>query len=118
MKAMIDTYLEHGVSGIVEHITKSEGIEVLRELAEKREAKFYAYRLVAPKDMRLNRVHERTKEMMWVQELPSSKIEELRGYFEPNDQFYLDNPVRVTEAINTEKLSPDQVTEMIIKKLW
>lgn len=117
MRAMVDKYLEHGVSVIVEQITKAEGIEALRGIAEKHGARFYAYRLGAPKDTRLKRIHERTKEMMGVTELPQSKIEELAGYFEPNDQFYLDNPVDTAESIDTQELTAEQVTETIISKL-
>lgn len=117
MRAMIDTYLEHGVSVVVEQINKAEGIEILKNIAEKHGAKFYAYRLAAPEDSRLRRVHERTKEMMGTAELPQSKIDELMSYFEPNNQFYLNNPVSTVEPINTQKLSPEQVAEIIIGKL-
>lgn len=117
MQVMIDTYLKHGVSVIVEQITKAEGVEILKSIAEKHGAKFYAYRLTAPKDSRLKRVHERTKEMMGVTELPQSKIDVLAGYFEPNNQFYLDNSVSISEIINTQELSPEEVTEIIISKL-
>ncbi len=117
MKVMIDKYLEHGVSVIVEQITKAEGVEILKNIAEKHGAKFYAYRLTAPKDIRLNRVHERTKEMMGVTELPQSKIDELAGYFEPNDKFYLDNPISTAGSIDTQELNPEEVAETIIGKL-
>ena len=114
MKSVIDTYLEHGVSVIVEQITKAEGAQILKDIAEKHGAEFHAYRLTAPRDIRLKRVHERTREMMAVPELPDSKIEELAGYFEPNNKFYLDNPVTAAEIIDTQALSSEQVAEHII----
>ncbi|MDE1940583.1 MAG: AAA family ATPase [Patescibacteria group bacterium] len=117
MKAMIDKYLEFGVSVIVEQITKVDGVQALREIATKRDANFYAYRLTAPKDDRLKRVHERTRVMMAVAELPQSKIDELSGYFEPNHQFYLDNPINTIESIDTQNLSPEKVAEIIIGKI-
>lgn len=117
MRVMIDKYLEHGVSVIVEQITKADGVDVLRGIAEKHGAKFYGYRLTAPKDIRLNRVFERTKEMMGITELPQSKIDTLIGYFEPNDQFYVENPVSIVETINTQELNPEQVAEIIISKI-
>ncbi|MFZ2151510.1 MAG: AAA family ATPase [Minisyncoccia bacterium] len=117
MKVMIDKYLEHGVSVIVEQITKADGVENLKILAEKHGAKFYGYRLTAPKDVRLNRVFERTKEMMGVTELPQSKIDVLVGYFEPNHQFYLENPVSTVETIDTQDLNPEEVADTIIGKL-
>lgn len=101
----------------MEQITKADGVDVLRGIAEKHGAKFYGYRLTAPKDIRLNRVFERTKEMMEVSELPQSKIDTLIGYFEPNNTFYLENPVSTVEIIDTQELSPEQVAEIIISKI-
>lgn len=117
MKAMVDKYLEHGVSVVVELITRAEGVEVLKKIAEKHGAKFYAYRLTAHRDARLKRVHERTREMMGGVELAPSKIDELKGYFEPNNQFYLDNAVSAAGLINTEEMSAEQVVQTIIDKL-
>jgi hypothetical protein len=55
--------------------------------------------------------------MMGLSELPDSKIEKLASLFEPNNQFYLDNPIEAAEIIDTQGLSPDQVAEIIIGKL-
>lgn len=117
MRAMIDTYLTHGVSVIVEQITTADGVGILQAIADTHDAHFYAYRLTAPTDLRLARVHARTREMMNVTELPQSKIEELSGYFEPNNQFYLDNPIAAAEIIDTQDYSPEQVADAIISKL-
>ncbi len=117
MKSMIDTYLTHGVSVVVEQVSNKENIEDLEKIAKKHGAHFHAYRLTAPKEKRLKRVHERTKEMLGGGELLQSKIDELTGYFEPNHQFYIDNPFDRAEIINTEGLSPEQVAEIIISKL-
>ena len=113
---MINTYLEHGVSVIVEQITKKDGVEALRETAVKHGAQFYGYRLTAPEHIRFERVKDRTKEMMGVAELSQSKIDELLGYFEPNKKFYTDNPIDTIEAIDTENLDPQQVVEIILSK--
>lgn len=117
MGAMIDKYLEHGVSVIVELVTKADGIEMLRQLTQKHKAKFYGYRLTAARDTRLARVHERTKAMMEITELSQSKIDELTEYFEPNDQFYIDNPIDGIETIDTDNLNSEQVVEIIINKM-
>lgn len=117
MRVMIDKYLEFGVSVIVEHITKAEGVQILKDLAEQREAKFMAYRLSAPKDVRMIRVCERARQMMNVPELPESKVAELTGYFESNDQFYTSNPSDLISIINTEELNPDQVAETIVHRI-
>lgn len=117
MAAMIDTYLANGVSVIVEQVATAEGLEKLKDITEKRDAKFFAYRLSAPKDTRKVRVDERTKVDMGVTELPQDKVEQLAGYFEPNDQFYIDNPTNLSEPIDTGKMNPDEVTNFIISKL-
>jgi predicted kinase len=70
MKAMVDTYLKHGVSVVVKQISKQEGIQLLKELAEKHSAAFFAYRMSAPKDIRWERVKERTQLMMEIEQLP------------------------------------------------
>ena len=117
MKVMIDKYLECGVSVVVECISKSEGVEAFKAIAESRNAAFRAYRLTAPKDERWSRVQERTREMMDVPELSPEKIAELEGYFEPNHQFYIDNPIPKAELIDTDQLSADDVAEIIISTL-
>ena len=55
--------------------------------------------------------------MMAVAELPQSKIDTLIGYFEPNDAFYIDNPVPGAEVIDTQTMSSEEVTEIIIQKI-
>ncbi len=117
MRVMIDTYLKFGVSVIVEQITRAEGVALLRKIAEQHGATFSAYRLTAPKAVRLKRVHERTREMLGVPALPQSKIDELSNYFEPNDAFYTNNPVDAAETIDTQDMTAEQVAEVILSKL-
>lgn len=117
MRVMIDKYLELGVSVIVEHVSKAEGVQILKDLAEKRGAKFFAYRLDAPKELRMERVSERTRGMMGVSELPESKVTELAGYFEPNDKFYMENPSDLVQIIDTEKLNPEEVVECVVSAI-
>lgn len=119
MNAMVDTYLKHNVSVIVELVTKSDGVEILKETAKKHGAQFFGYRLGAPKDIREKRVHERTREMLDVETLSQTKIDELTEYFEPNDQFHIDNPIADgVEYVDTEKMSPEEVVEWIIKRFY
>ncbi len=117
MSVMIDKYLEHGVSVIVEQITKQEGITKLKLIAEKHGADFFAYRMSAPKDIRWERVKERTRQMMEVETLPESKVEELRGYFEPNNEFYEENPSDLSVQIDSFANSSDSVVEIIKKNI-
>lgn len=117
MRAMIETYLKNGVSVVVEQITKADGAQLLKEIAERNNATFYGYRLTAPKEIRWDRVLERTKGMMEVTVLPQSKIDELAGYFEPNHQFYIENPIEISEMIDTKELGTDEVTDLIIGNL-
>lgn len=117
MASMVDKYLEHGVSVIIELVTKADGIEMLRQIAQKHSAKFHGYRLSALEGTRRTRVYERTKEMIGVTELPQSKIEELDDYINKNNQFYLDNPIDSIETIDTTGMDSEQVVEMIVGKL-
>jgi predicted kinase len=117
MRVMIDKYLELGVSVIVEQVSKAEGVQVLKGLAEQHGAVFFAYRLDAPKNIRFDRVCDRTKEMMDVSELPGPKKDELTGYFEPNDQFYSENPSGLVVIIETQNRNPEEVAELVISKL-
>jgi len=117
MAVMIDKYLEHGVSVVVEQITKQEGIEKLKQIADKYEANFFAYRMSASKEERWKRVKERTRQMMEVEQLPESKVEELRGYFEINNNFYEENPSDLSVEISTSVHRPEEVTEIIKNKI-
>ena len=117
MLVMIDKYLENGVSVIIEQITKSEGAHLLKGTAEKHGGAFYGFRLTANKELRWNRVRERTRQMMEVDSLSQAKTDELFGYFEPNDLFYNENPIEVSETIATDHLEPEQVADLIISKL-
>jgi predicted kinase len=117
MHVMIDKYLERGVSVIVELITKTDGAEAVLGIAHKYGATFNAFRLTAPADLRLARVHERTREMMAINELPQSKIDELAGYFESDEKFFIDNPLDVAETIDTQSMTAEQVANAIIERL-
>lgn len=117
MKVMADKYIECGVSVIVECISKTEGFEAFKAIAEKRDATFFAYRLSAPNDVRWNRVLERTRKMMEVSELPESKVRELEGYFEPNHQFYIDNPIVIGATLDTNEQSLEEIAKEIIRRL-
>lgn len=118
MNAMVDTYLKHNVSVIVELVTKADGVEILKDTAKKHDAQFFGYRLGAPKDIREKRVHERTREVLGVETLSQTKIDELTGYFEPNDRFFIYNPiVDGVEYVDTEKMSPEEVVEWIVGRV-
>ena len=73
---------------------------------------------VKPKDVRWERVKERTRLMMKVETLSESKVEELRGYFDPNNKFYEDNPSDVSVEIDSLENNPKQVVEMIKENLY
>lgn len=113
MAVMIDKYLEHGVSVVVEQITKQDGIQSLKDIADKHGARFFAYRMSAPKDVRWERVQERTRLMMEVEKLSESKVTELHGYFEPNNEFYENNPSNLSVEIDSLNNDPKKVVEII-----
>jgi len=113
MAVMIDKYLECGVSVVVEQVSKQDGIEKLKQIAEKRNAPFFAYRMTAAKATRWERVKERTRQMMEIEELPESKVAELQGYFEPNNRFYEENPSDLSIEIDTGNNNSAEVVEII-----
>lgn len=117
MKVMVDKYLEHGVSVVLEQISKADSVAILTEVANRHEADFYPYRLTAPKELRWERVQERTRGMMEVDVLPEEKIKTLEGFFEPNHQFYLDNPIEQAETIDTSDKTPEEVADLILDKI-
>ena len=117
MHAMIDKYLEHGVGVIVELMTRTEDAEDLLGMAHKHGATFNAFRLTAPADLRLARVHERTREMMAINELPQSTIDVLAWNFELDEKFFIDNPLDVAETIDMQSMTPEQVANAIIERL-
>jgi predicted kinase len=117
MHAMINKYLEHGVGVIVELITRSEDAEYLLAMAHKYGATFNAFRLTAPADLRLARVHERTREMMAINELSQSTVDVLADNFERDEQFFVDNPLDVAETIDTQSMTPEQVANAITERL-
>lgn len=117
MHAMIDKYLEYGVGVIVELMSDAEGAEDLKGLAQKYGASYHAFRLTAPADLRLARVHARTREMMAINELPQSIIDVLVWNFELDEKFFSDNPLDVAETIDTHSKTAEQVANAIIERL-
>lgn len=113
MLAMIGTYLKHGVSVIVEQVTKVEGIQQLQACADQHGASCFLFRMQAPKTVRWQRVVERTREMMNVAEMPDTKLKELEAYFEPNHVFYEANPSPTSIAIDSHLNDPEKVIEII-----
>ena len=117
MKTMCDTYLKLGISVIVECVSKAEGMRMFETVARAHGANFYSYRLTAPKDVRWERVLERTLIMMDTNMIPEFKVVELQSYFEPNHKFYLENIIDFSTIIETDISSSEEVAEMIYKKL-
>ena len=117
MHAMIDKYLEYGVGVIVELMTNTEGAEDLLRMAHKYGATYNVFRLMAPADLRLARVHGRTREMMAINELPQSTIDVLAWNFELDEKFFIDNSLDVAETIDTQFMTPEQVVNVIIERL-
>ncbi len=117
MRNMTQTYLKHGVNVVVELITKESGAESLKGIAVTHEANFYAYRLTAPKELRWERVVDRTKQMMDTSELTKEKLHELSDFFEPNHDFYEKNPISFATIIDTANQNAEQVTDFIAGKL-
>ncbi len=113
IKVMTEKYLELGISVVVECIMKAEGVESFAQIAKKYNAHCFAYKLTAPESLLFDRVKERTRLMMDVAELPSEKITELEGLFEPNYKFHMENPCSAAKTVDSENFNTDQIIEMI-----
>ncbi len=115
--SMANTYLQNGVSIIVEQISSSKDLINLKELSTRHNSSLYAFRLTAPQDLRLKRVLERSKESLGVIELSNSKILEIEEYFKANEMFYHENPLIEATIIDSEINNPDEISKKIIEEL-
>ena len=115
--SMADIYLQNKICIIVEQISAPEDLIRLTKLSTKHNASLHAFRLTAPRDLRLKRVLERSKESYGVTELAQSKILELETYFNANEKFYDENPLSEAQIIDSEINNPDEIVEKIIGDL-
>lgn len=109
VNAMIKEYLKNNISVVVDQNMDTEEVEKLKEIADENKIDFFLYRIDAPRDIRTQRVAERTaksnKPMM-----TKEKMDELSKRYEENS--YQGNA-----TFDSGKLSVEEIANSILKDL-
>lgn len=113
MLNMANSYLQSNIPVIIETVCGEEYIKKCSELATSNDCQPYAYYITADDSIRWQRVCERTRQMMEVEELPDSKIEELKPIFADNKAFYDKQSGDLGEVLDTSSLTIDEVVQKI-----
>ena len=113
MLDMASSYLRAGVPVVIETVCGEEYIKRCATLANEHDCQFHAYYISADENIRWQRVCERTRQMMEVEQLPDSKIEELKPIFADNKSFYDKQSGDLGEVLDTSGLSIEAVVERI-----
>ncbi len=113
MLAMTESYLQNEVSVVIDVVCKAEYIDECKQLAHKYGYIFLPYYIFADSEVRWSRVCARTVEMMGVEELPESKIEELRPIFAHNQDFYDALTGELGEHLDSTAMSVDEIITKI-----
>lgn len=114
---MADEYLKRGINIIVEWAMKEERVFQLKEIASKNNSSFHFYKLNAPKEVLIERVKNRTKEILKVDELPERNLQNLESNFEENYSFHLDNNSKEGVEVNSVEFNSHQIVEIILNDL-
>jgi len=117
IKRMTDEYLSQGISVIVECIAKDNGVVEYQNIANTYNAKFLGYKLSTSKEVLIDRIQERTREMMRVDVLPQNKVNELDELFQPNYLFHQEHGNKHTIKVDTETFNPEEVVNKIVEDL-
>ena len=117
VRTLVDTYLAENVSVIAEYIVSDKEISDFENIAASHNAVFISIKLSAPKDLLIERVQRRTREMMDVDVLPEEKIAELDTLFERNYTFHQKNTNNNALTIDTQVLSPEEVVKRILEEM-
>lgn len=115
--SMVDEYLKRGINVIVEWAMKKERGETFMEISKKHDVRCLFYQLDAPKELLLNRVKNRTTVLLNKSELADHNIENIEKNFEKNYNFHSENKYGGAIIFDSEKLSPEQIVELILKDL-
>jgi predicted kinase len=113
MLDMATSYLQSNISVIIETVCGEEYIKKCATLAEAQGSRFYPYYISADESVRWNRVCERTKQMMEVDQLPDSKIKELEPIFADNKAFYDKQTGDLGKRLDTSNLTTEDVQRLI-----
>lgn len=113
MLDMVSSYSRSGIPVVIETVCGEEYIKKCATLAERHGCHFHAYYISADEKIRWQRVCDRTRQMMEVELLPDSKIEELKPIFADNKAFYEKQNGDLGKKLDTSNLS----IEAVLKKI-
>lgn len=114
---MAEEYLKRGVSVIVEWAMKAERTESLTAIASKYDASSFIFQLDAPKELLLQRVLDRTKNLLSLDELPAENIQNIRENFEKNYSFHLENKHQSGVIICSASSAPKEIVEQMLQQI-
>lgn len=114
---MVDEYLKRGINVIVEWAMKKERGEAFIEIAKKYNVRCLFYRLDAPRDLLIQRVKDRTAALLDKPELEEYNLENIEKNFEKNYSFHVENSYKEARVIDSEKLSGEEIAQLIMKDL-
>jgi predicted kinase len=114
---MVEEYLKGGISVIVEWAMKEERVSTLVAIANKYDARSYLFQLDAPKYLLLQRVKERTKDLLGMTELPEKNIPNIEENFEKNYSFHNENKYQNAMVLDSETLTPEEIVEQMLQKI-
>lgn len=110
---MTESYLKNDISVVIDVVCKADYIEECKQLAQKYGYIFLPYYIFADSEVRWSRVCARTAEMMGVEVLPKSKIQELEPIFAHNKEFYVGLTGELGEHLDSTTLTVDEVVTKI-----
>ncbi len=108
--AMAKEYLKQGISVIVDDAMKQEQITAYKKIAKAAKATFLTYKLNASKEVLLIRVSARTL----IPGRPKVSLTRVQRNYKLYNNF---NKHKNAVVFNTEKLSPKQILNLILKDI-
>jgi predicted kinase len=109
INTMAEEYLKNGINVIVEQGINRSQIETLKQITDKQNAHFFVYRLEADRNIRDDRVAERTTKL-GKPEIPRETIDALTKVFEENDY-------PSTKVFDSGKLDAREKADQILKDI-
>ncbi len=107
--AMADEYIKNGISVIAEKNMDSEEVEKFKKIAEKHNVDFFLYRVEAHKEIRRERIVERTARTNKPM-ISEETIDKLSKRYEENTH-------SGNETFDSGKLSIEEIADHILKDL-
>lgn len=109
MLAMVHEYFKQGINVMIEQVMGEKHIEIFTKIAKKYDARLFVYQIEAPKELLNSRIIKRTQ--------ASGKKPTPKSIIERSYKFHLENKYNKATIFNSEKMSPKEIANSIIKDL-